>query len=281
MLATLKSSGDDGRPRTHRPFKVQDQVVGCRGAADDHLQPAPDPPGPEKGSSFQSLKLPESFDWLQPQLMKGKTLDDAEARAYAPGTCGLSAQTCLETSRAHADQINALCKSLPPLTDDPKEDVAALKAWRDSIRMKAKEWLHHVQVHSDVGAKLLAALFSKETQFICQELAKAPRLALAKSILLRSSPTTTHLFSDNARVIKAIDAADKHRPFVPKSSYNCSRSIKPWGAGTVTMTSAHQGQKPYQRQKAKAAKYPSKKAGNPKGCPLQRQVKRGGRKSRD
>jgi hypothetical protein len=108
--------------------------------------------------------------------------------------------TCLKTSRAHAAQIHASCKSIPPLTDDPREDVAALKAWRDSIRVKAKEWLH--QVRSDMGAKLSAALFSKETHFICQELAKTPRLAPAKSILLRSSPTTTHLFSDNARVIQ-------------------------------------------------------------------------------
>jgi hypothetical protein len=166
-----------------------------------------------------------------------------------------------------------------PLTNDPKEDVAALKAWRDSIRLKAKEWLQHVQVRSDVRAKLLAALFSKEKQFICQELAKAPRLATA--ILLHSPSTMTHLFLDNARVLKAMDAADKHRPLVPKSSYNSSRSVKPWGAGAVTTTFAHQGQKPHQRQKAKAAKYLPKKAENPKDRPLKRQAKRGGRKSRD
>jgi hypothetical protein len=44
--------------------------------------------------------------------MKGKTLDDTEARANAAGTCGLSALTCLKTSHAHAAKINALCKSL-------------------------------------------------------------------------------------------------------------------------------------------------------------------------
>jgi hypothetical protein len=126
------------------------------------------------------------------------------------------------------------------LTDNPKEDVAALKAWRDSICLEAKKWLHHIQVRLDVGAKLSAALFNKETHFMCQELAKTPRLAPAKSILHHSSTTMTHLFSDNARVIKAMDAADKHRPFAPKSSYNRSRSDKSWGADAVTTTSSRE-----------------------------------------
>jgi hypothetical protein len=29
------------------------------------------------------LKLPESIDWLEPEVMKGKTLEDAEALALA------------------------------------------------------------------------------------------------------------------------------------------------------------------------------------------------------
>jgi hypothetical protein len=70
-----------------------------------------------------------------------------------------------------------------------------------------------------VGAKLSAALFNKETDFIRQELAKAPQLTPARFILLHSSPTLTRLFSDDARVIRAMEAADKHRPYAPKSFY--------------------------------------------------------------
>jgi hypothetical protein len=66
-----------------------------------------------------------------------------------------------------------------------------------------------------MGAKLSAALLSKETDFI-------PQLTPACSILLHSSPTLTCLFSDDARVIRAMEAADKHRPYGPKSSYNSS-----------------------------------------------------------
>jgi hypothetical protein len=73
-----------------------------------------------------------------------------------------------------------------------------MKTWRDevcaksapSLRQvcaKSKEWLGHIQIRSDIGAKLAAALFQKETQFFMRnEVAKAPRLALAKSILLRA-----------------------------------------------------------------------------------------------
>jgi hypothetical protein len=175
------------------------------------------------------LKLPESINLLEPEVMKGKTLEDVEARANAACTCGFSALTSLKTSWAHALKIDGLCKALSPWTGDPKEDATAMKAWRDRICAKAKVWLHHIR--SDVGAKLAVALFSRETQFIRQEVAKAPRLAPVKSILLRSAPTATHLFSDNNKVRKAMESADKHRPSVPKPPYHGSNSNKPWGLG--------------------------------------------------
>jgi hypothetical protein len=168
------------------------------------------------------------------------------------------------------------------LTGDLKEDATAMKAWRDDVHAKSKEWLGHIQIRSDMGVKLAAALFRKETQFMRQEVAKAPRLA--KSILLRSAPTATHLFSDNEKVCKAMEAAEKHRPYtprpyVPKTPYYSSGSSKSWGTGAAKTASAHQGQKTQQRQyKNKGAKY--QKSGNPKVRLLPRQ-KRGGHKSRD
>jgi hypothetical protein len=95
-----------------------------------------------------------------------------------------------------------------------------------------------------MGAKLAAALFQKETQFMKNEVAKAPRLAPAKSILLRSAPTATHLFSDNKKVRKAMEAAEKHRhfssrPYVPKTPYFSSGSGKSWGTGAAKTASAH------------------------------------------
>jgi hypothetical protein len=106
----------------------------------------------------------------------------------------VSALTCLETSRAHASNIHTMCKSLPPMANASQEDLSALKAWRDEIRREAAEWLDHVKIRSDVGAKLSAALFNKETDVIRQQMAKAPELAPARTILVHSSPTPTHLF---------------------------------------------------------------------------------------
>jgi hypothetical protein len=54
--------------------------------------------GRKKEVPFRALKLPDSIDWLEPELMRGKTLEDAELRANTAGMCGLSALTCLETS---------------------------------------------------------------------------------------------------------------------------------------------------------------------------------------
>jgi hypothetical protein len=216
--------------------------------------------------------------------MRGKALEDAETRANMAGTYGFSALSCLKTSRAHALKIDGLCKALTPLTGNIKEDATDMKAWRNNVRAKSKEWLGHIQIRSDMRVKLAAALFRKETQFMRQEVAKAPRLALAKSILLRNMPTATHLFSDNKKVRKAMEAAEKHRPYtprpyVPKTPYYGSGSSKSWGTGAEKTASAHQGQKTQQHQeKKKGAKY--QKSGNPKGRPFPRQ-KRGGRKLRN
>jgi hypothetical protein len=139
------------------------------------------------------------------------------------------------------------------LADASQEDVAALKAWRDDIRAETDKWLDHVKVRSDVGAKLSAALFN----FIHQQLAKTLQLAPARSILLHSSRTLTRFFSDDARVTKAMEAADKHRPYAPKF-YNSSQGYKPRGADAVTSTIVHQGHEPNQRKKAKAAKSPAR-----------------------
>jgi hypothetical protein len=179
------------------------------------------------------LRLPDSINWLEPELMK-----DADLRANAAGMCGLSALTCLETSRTYASKINTLFKSLPSMANASQEELSALKAWRDDIRREVVNWVYHVKTRSDVGAKLSAALFNKETYVIRQQMAKAPELALACTILLNGCPTQSRLFSDDAMVTKAMEAADNHRPYAPKSSYNSGRGYKPRGAGAVMSTYA-------------------------------------------
>jgi hypothetical protein len=98
----------------------------------------------------------------QRSITKGKALADAETRANMAGTFGFSALSCLETSRAHAMKLDGICKYLPTLSGDIKEETTAMKAWRDEVRAKSKEWLGHIQIRSDMGSKLAAAFFQKE-----------------------------------------------------------------------------------------------------------------------
>jgi hypothetical protein len=74
----------------------------------------------KKEAPFRALKLPNSIDWLEADVMKGKALEDAETKANVAGTYGFSALSFLETSRAHALKIDGLCKALSPLTGDSK-----------------------------------------------------------------------------------------------------------------------------------------------------------------
>jgi hypothetical protein len=128
------------------------------------------------------------------------------------------------------------------------------------------DWVDHVKTRCDVGAKLCAALFNKETEITRQQMARAPELAPAHTILLNNCPSQTSLFTEDARIIKAMEAADKHRPFAPKSSYSSDRGYKPRGAGAVTSTYVH-ARKMTQHRKPKAAKSLGKKLRNPKGHP--------------
>jgi hypothetical protein len=143
----------------------------------------------------------------------------------------------METSRAHASNIHTLCKSLPLMANASQEELSALKTWRDDICREVADCVDHVKTRSDVGAKLSAALFNKETDVIHQQMTKAFELAPARTILLNSCPTQMRLFSDDARITKAMEAADKYRPYASKSSYNSGRGYKPRGAGAVTLTS--------------------------------------------
>jgi hypothetical protein len=116
-----ETSVDDGRPRTHtKPskYKTKWSATKAHTQIKSSLKILKDW---KKGAPFTALRLPDSINWLEPELMKGKTLKDAELRANTAGTCGLSALTCLKTSRAHADNIHTICKSLPPLADASQE----------------------------------------------------------------------------------------------------------------------------------------------------------------
>jgi hypothetical protein len=47
--------------------------------------------GQKKAEPFRTLSLLDSINWLEPELMKGKTYEDSELRANAAGTMQVSA----------------------------------------------------------------------------------------------------------------------------------------------------------------------------------------------
>jgi hypothetical protein len=182
----------------------------------------------EQALEFKSLDLPDCIAYLGSKLMKGKAFEDAELRANAAGTCCLAALTCVESSRAFANKINSACKApLPSLHGASQEDINGLKAWRENAL--------------DVGAKLAAGIFKKETEAIRQLMAKS--FDLSPIDILLNSPPTEMLFSDDKKIAKAMEAADRHRPYPSRSSGPKSR-----GGGKVTSTSSYARRPtPYQK----------------------------------
>jgi hypothetical protein len=82
----------------------------------------------EQAQQFNCLKLPESIAYLEPELKKGKTIEDAELRANAASMCGLAALICAKLLRAYASRIHSACKALLPLLNASQEKLDVLHA---------------------------------------------------------------------------------------------------------------------------------------------------------
>jgi hypothetical protein len=142
--------------------------------------------------------------------MKGKAFDKAELRANAAGTCA-------ESTRAFANKINSACKApLLPSHGASQKDNKIKRTFMD-IRQDMAAWKSQIKNASDVGAKMGAGIFNKETESICQLMAKSSDLSPITSILLTCPPSQMFLFSDSdKKIAKAMKAADRHRPYPPK-----------------------------------------------------------------
>jgi hypothetical protein len=78
---------DDGRPCTHtKPskYKTKWSAIKAHTQIKSSLRLLKDR---KKGAPFRALRLPDSINWLEPELMKDKTFEDAELRANIAGTC--------------------------------------------------------------------------------------------------------------------------------------------------------------------------------------------------
>jgi hypothetical protein len=220
----------------------------------------------EQALEFKSLDLPQCIAYLGPMLMKGKAFEDVELWANAAGTCGLAALIRAESTCAFANKINSICKApLPPLHSACQEDIDELKSWREDVCQDVAAWKSQIKNASDMGAKMAAGIFNKETEAIRQLTAKSYDLSPINNILLNSPPTESLLFSDNKKIAKAMEAADRHRLYPPKSTFPRSSGPKSRGGGKVTLTSSHASTStPYQKPKSVHSPEP-KKSGNEKG----------------
>jgi hypothetical protein len=72
-----ETSVDDGRPRTHtNPSKSKTKWSAAK-AQQQIKHSLKLLKGRKKEAPFRALTLPDSIDWLEPELMRGKTLDEA------------------------------------------------------------------------------------------------------------------------------------------------------------------------------------------------------------
>jgi hypothetical protein len=142
-------------------------------------------------------------------------------------------------------------------------------------------WRHHVEDRAEVGAKLAAGLFNRESDIMRNLMVKSSDLAAAKDLLLSQGLTEEHLFRNMAGVTKALKEAKLQGKRFPYQPNNFKRRDKNWPARAGTpaaMPAARQTAAPQRRPAKPATKRTS---GNGNGRPFPSKGKRGGRKSRE
>jgi hypothetical protein len=108
-----ETSVDDGRPRTHtKPSKSKTRWSATK--ANNQIKSSL---RLEERGAFQGPETPGLHQLARARALEEQDPRGAKLRAITAGMCGLSALTCMETSRAHPGKIHTLCKSLPPLAD--------------------------------------------------------------------------------------------------------------------------------------------------------------------
>jgi hypothetical protein len=162
------------------------------------------------------------------------------------------------------------------LLNASQEKLDKLKVWRDDIRQDVAAWNSHIKIVSDVGAKLAAGIFNKETETIHQLMAKSFKLSPINNILLNSSRSETLLFSDNKKIAKAMEAAERHRPYPPKSTFPRSSGSK--SRGGIRGRQHPRKPTPYQKPKSIQSSE-AKKSGKRERLPFSLE-ERGGRPGR-
>jgi hypothetical protein len=185
------------------------------------------------------------------------------------GACGLALVRCGELAYSALGQGSELMTSLSSaISGESPQDSASLLKLLSSIKCNIKDARHALADTANVGAKLAAGSFNQGIDEVRHQIWDSTLAKVVKPTLECCPPTSTHLFSDDARIKEALEA-DRRRPFTA-SSYRSKtpkrqryKGNKSWPSNNKS-TPSKRGKSRPQRGAGKGPGPHSKKSEGPK-----------------
>jgi hypothetical protein len=167
----------------------------------------------KEAAHFRTSLFPPSLMHVEADLKGKKAFKESVLRTNVSGACGLALVRSGELAHSALGQGSELMTLLNnAISGVTPQDAATLLKLLTSIKGNVKDVRHALVDNADVGAKLAAGSFNQGIDEIRRHVWDSPQAKVVKSTLECCPPSSTHLFSDDARIKEALEA-DRRRPF--------------------------------------------------------------------
>jgi len=222
----------------------------------------------KEAAHFRTSLFPPSLLHVEADLKGKKPFKDSVLKTNVAGACGMALVRCGELAYSALGQGSELMDLLNnAISGETPQDAASLLKTMHDIKTCVKDVRHALADTANVGAKLAAGSFNQGIDEVRHHIWDSPLVKVVKPTLECCPPSSTHLFSDDARIKEALEA-DRRRPF-QSASYRSktpkqqrSRGGQTWSKGKSTP--AKRGKSRKQRGAGKAPGPHSKKEGGQK-----------------
>jgi hypothetical protein len=187
---------------------------------------------PVASAPFRAFLFPTCLLHAEADLKPRKAFKDASLRTNAAGTCGLALIRCGELAFAVLGKDSTLMTKIKDAcSGESPQDVDSLLSILRDTHEELSEVRKEVSKISNVGSRITAGSFIQGIEDLRHLVWESTAAKPIRPTLELCKPSLSHLFGDNTRIEKALEAA-KFKPYQatsyrPKSSsHPCSSNAQ-------------------------------------------------------
>jgi hypothetical protein len=178
----------------------------------------------KEAAHFRTSLFPPSLMHVEADLKGKKPFKESVLRTNVAGACGLALVRCGELAYSALGQGSELMTLLnDAISGATPQDSASLLKLLANLKDNVKDVRHALADTANVGAKLAAGSFNQGVEELRRQVWESPLAKVVKPTLECCPPSSTHLFSDDARIKEALEA-ERRRPY--KAAYFPSTTPK-------------------------------------------------------